>query len=265
MLRVVSPLYFPKLIRIGEVTFKAWSDSPKSTNIYKLDWSEAERIKKEKFEKWANNHAGTSDSLKKYQYFPELPQEYDEWLKDFTIALPANYYKTIREFSRRGLEVWSSEYSFDTMIRELCLKPAQAYIEVAFKLIADCLYDAGKNYFYRGDDKILFAHAALYKFWNGQTGRGLLERNADFDRLKSFTKITACVDGDMQKHKIVRKFLDDIKEYQKQYEIMYHQISEERNPIVTTGNETSSSHSSNQTYYADLKSNNTGPSLGEKD
>ncbi len=233
MLGIRNPLFFPRLIRTGEVKFKAWSDTAKTTTTYELDWSESEKKKEEGYYKWYSGYASTDNQANEFMYIPELPKKHDDWLKNFTIAIPAHYLETIRSFSRRGLDVWIGRYPFDTMIREICLKPAIAYIDVAFRLIADCLYDPSTKYFYRGADKILFAHIALYKFWSGQTGGGLLERNADFDRLESMIKVTTCLEQDLKTHKIIKEFLDDMRDHRNNKEVQHSNIQTERNPVVS--------------------------------
>jgi len=232
MLSLSQPLYFPKLVHVGEATFKAWTDTKKKTNLYKLDWSKSENFKRSNFNDWAKRHKGIS------QYIGDLPEEYDEWLKDFTFAIPSHYMFRITDFSQKALAGWCARYPFDTAIRELCLKPAISYIEVAFKLIADCPYDKETNYFYRKDDKILIAHAALYKFWSFQTGRGLVEDHADFNRLEFISKMKGALAPPDKYRAAVIDFLNSIKEHQKALEKVYERVCIEKNP--------------------------TGPSLGEK-
>lgn len=225
MLGILSPLYFPKLVRIGEANFKAWSDSSKMTNLYTLDWSRAEKLKEEHFNDWVKKHADTDA-----KYSGDLPKEYDEWLKNFTFAIPEHYRARIGDFSRRSLETWTDKYPFDTSIREMCLKPAISYVEAAFKLIADCPYDEETNYFYRGDDKIIVAYAALYKFWCFQTGRGCIEDHADFQRLRFLSTLATL---EPSKTKIeVDKFLEAIKEHNKKLDEAHRLNLKEKGPVV---------------------------------
>jgi hypothetical protein len=213
MLNIFSPLYFPKLVHVGEANFKAWSDDSKVTALYRLDWSLAEKIKEKEFGKWLERaHVDA-------KYVGDLPKEYDEWLKNFTFAIPNHYITRIRTFARMGLEGWTTAYPFDTNIREICLKPAISAVEVSFKLIADCPYDKETNYFYRGDDKIIVAHAALYKFWCFQTGRGCIEDHANFQRLEFISKYEDIYNGTPKEpskmKKEVNKFLEAIKKHNK--------------------------------------------------
>ena len=76
--------------------------------------------------------------------------------------------------------------------------PAQAYVEVAFSLLADCILDEKEEYFARGG-KMVIASAMIYKFWFRQTGSAVAHRlalkhlnhyGAD-DDTKKFTKVLA--------------------------------------------------------------------------
>jgi hypothetical protein len=65
----------------------------------------------------------------------------------------------------------------------MCLETANAHVMVAFSLLADCMYDAKKQYFCRGFLKQLYRTTMLYKFWSHQTGRGLLRIKSGLDEL----------------------------------------------------------------------------------
>lgn len=206
MLSVVSPLYFPKLKKIDEISIglrSERSDEGKVTSIYSLDWSLQNKIKEEHYIKWRSS---TSDMK-----FPgDLPKEYEEMLGKIIFAIPFHYLQRIRYYAKLGFELWNEKNSFDTNIREMCLKPSISSVEVAFKLIADCIYDKKTNYFYRGDDKVIISRVMLYKFWNHQTGRGLLEDHADFDGMMCW-KDRECV----------KKFIEAIKKFREKLDEAY--------------------------------------------
>jgi hypothetical protein len=186
MVHLQRSLLFPNLNFQSEAQFKSWSpdgpdfkrasNSGKTTSIFKLDWGAVDKIKEDR---WLKDIAKTSDSK-----FPgTLPQKYDSWVKGMLFALPENYLSEIRRCARLAQTEWGTGRGFDTMIREICLQPAVEYAYVAFRLMADCLYDASTNYFYRGPDKGIATQALLYKFWSFQTGRGLVRSNSGFDKL----------------------------------------------------------------------------------
>jgi len=213
MVRLHS-LHFPTLFRQGETTFKSWSsDNPeKSTTIYKLDWTRIDQIKKDLFD----DTKKTSNEV-----FPgTLPNPYDPWVKNLQFTIPGQYLDEIRRCSRMAIIEWNTERHFDTMICDICLAPADAYAYVAFRLLADCLFDPEANYFYRGDNKVIVPQTLLYKFWSFQTGRGLIKDHARFD------KITYMIDEpvgtvDQKTVSVVRNFIGTIKTYEEKLEEIY--------------------------------------------
>lgn len=239
MFRLIHPLYFPRLIRSGETTFKAHSDVSRSTSIYKLDWDEVDRIKKDNWEKRT-----LISSDQPLPPFPgTLPDEY-AWVKDLRYALPRNYLDQIRHCARQAMEIWGKEYGFDTMIREICLEPAIAHSYVAFRLVSDCIYDESTNYWSRDDSRIIVPQALLYKFWIHQTGRGMVRDHAYFEKItwrlkeSDYTSYAGMQNNDSKTDEI-RKFIIAIDEFERRAEKSFPQLGD--NVEVT------------------------GPSLGEKD
>ena len=222
MIRLGS-LLFPSLVRCGETSFKL-GGSQGTTTLYRLDWSRADAAREASWVKWAGNGPSTSDStFFLCKYHGTLPKKYDDWVKDMIFAVPQNYYDEIHRTARQGLIEWSTERHFDTMIREVCLEPAIGYIFTAFRLLADCIYDEKTNFFFRGPDKIIAPQALLYKFWSGQTGGGLVQKHADFDRIRSHLECTCTGDEECSKCSdefsvTIRRFLRAIDEHEKAIE-----------------------------------------------
>ena len=115
--------------------------------------------------------------------------------------------------AKRGLEEWGIYRGFDTNVREMCLNPAQELIFVAFYLLCDCLYDPETNYFYRKEDSYFAHNAMVYKFWDGQTGRGLLWFNAKMDEME---RKENWLGTDSERFRIENQFLADVREHEKQ-------------------------------------------------
>jgi len=208
MIRLGS-LLFPSLGRCGETTFKSGSQG--ATTLYRLDWSRADSAREASWVKWAGNGPSTSSCFYLCKYHGTLPKKYEDWVKDMLFAIPQSYYDEIHRTARMGLIEWSTERHFDTMIRDICLQPAIGYIFTSFRLLADCLYDEKTNYFSRDPDKVIAPQALLYKFWSGQTGRGLIRDHAHFNRIESSEQCT-CVETDTASH--IRCFLKAIKEHE---------------------------------------------------
>lgn len=201
MLRFSRPLFFPQLVHLEDVIFKSWSGDSGSTPIYKLDWGPVDERK-----------------AKSYNFgdFPgTLPKTYDDWVKNFLFAIPTNYLDQINYSVRQAVFEWNAELRFDTMIREICLSPAISHIQVAFKLIADCLYDKETNYFYRNPDKKVAPHAMLYKFWAFQTGEGLIREHSAFNRIEPLVSKDPAHNDDSISF-TCRTFLNDIAAFEKE-------------------------------------------------
>lgn len=239
MLRLTHPLYFPQISRIGETHFKSWSenDSEKTVNIYKLDWSQIDKFKKENFYK---HIANSSDE----KYFGSIPEPYDSWVQDLQFVVPRDYLEEIRKCSKKAAMRWGNEYPFDTMIREICLEPAISFVNVAFRLLSDCLYDSETNYFSRDSSRKIVTQALLYKFWRDQTGRGLVRDHAYFDKLNKMMKyVLEDKNQDKERNKLVSIIRDFLKVIDK-FEEETNEYYERRNTIQECGS-------------------NVGPSLGD--
>ena len=164
MLRLSHSLSFPLLLRVGETEFSSWQEKGNSTTLYRLDWS---RLDSEREQRWLKWHSEARSSDQKFvlaTYPGSLPEPYDSMVKAMIFSVPGKYLDEIRRNCRMAAVEWATERHFDTMIREVCLKPAIAYAYTAFRLLTDCLYDPKTNYFSRQDEKAYAPQALLYKF-----------------------------------------------------------------------------------------------------
>ena len=212
MLHTTHPFYFPTLHRFGETSFKSWEESGRTTGLYTLDWEKVDQSKKDHFLK--------NDAVDSNMKFPgTLPKEYDEYVRKMTFAIPDFYLREIRNQSYMALTEWNGNYPFDTVIREMCLKPAIAHTYVAFRLISDCLYDPITNYFSREPMKIIAPQVLLYKFWVFQTGRGLIRDHAEFRMIEDMQTIR--IGGDDSDSYQIREFLTAIDLYENDLNELY--------------------------------------------
>lgn len=178
MLGIRNKMVLPQLRWVGEgPIIKGDIDSRRG--IYRLDWADFDGQLRKKREHWNQTNWPTKD----YPYKSSLPPEYDLLLRDVRFAVNQSYREEIHRNCRRAMVEWNIYRGFDTCVREMCLEPAQSHVWVAFKLLADCLYDSDAKYFHRGPEKWFLANAMVYKFWGHQTGSGLLWRNARLDEL----------------------------------------------------------------------------------
>lgn len=236
MLSKQHPLFFPKLkfVKEDQLVHKDAENSQSGRPIatYKLDWKEQEELIRKKHEKWKRDyHPG-----KKLPFIGQLPYEWDEWIKSLVFAINDGYMQEIQYWTSEGLLAWNrSNYaSADTMIREICLKPAIAMIEVAFALIGDCVYDPEKKWFSRIGKGFLSLPVMLYKFWAYQTGRGLLVERARLDKLGWSLKFSTTAEKNPDDPYIVegKKLLRDLQKHQDQFEESYKELA-----IKMSGNE----------------------------
>lgn len=212
-------LVFPDLVHLEDVKFKSWSSNAR-TPLYRLDWSQKE-FKTEETPRFSPGAVHGED------HFCGLPPHWDRYVKSLQFTIPHSYMQEIHRQTTAASAVWAGDYPFDTVIREVCLGPAIAHVWVAFRLIADCEYDPSTNYFSRSPRHFLTPHLLVYKFWFGQTGHGLLRRNA---RIGGEGKQGVEYWADLEDHpnrehresqEEARILMDDLKEHETDYSA-YH-------------------------------------------
>ena len=179
-----SGLHFPRLIWVKDVTFQR-GNTTKDTPLYKLDWSACDAAAQKHWEEWKDRRweIHSTDKLdpetekrnNSLKWSCKLEEPYESLIQDSVYAINRSYMDEIHRMSMMAAMEWGMERGFDTIIRDMCLKPAIAFAECAFKLLEDCVYDPEMNYFSRKSINIVLPHALLYRFWQHQTGRGLLE------------------------------------------------------------------------------------------
>jgi hypothetical protein len=228
MLGKNHPLYFPKLqfIREGSLIRKdSGGESGRPINIYKLDWLEQEAKIKEKHYKWKKDF----HPEKKLPFIGQLPEEWDEWIKSLVFAIDEGYMREIRHWTQQGLHNWNrSNYATaDTMVREICLKPAISMIEVAFFLIGDCIYDPENSWYSRAGKNFLAEPVMLYKFWSYQTGRGLLLERARMEKIAWSIKNSTLAKRDPNDEYIIqgKKLIEDLNKHQEKFGESYKELS----------------------------------------
>jgi len=213
MLSYTNPLYFPNLVFTGSVH--------KDTRIYTLDWSKKDQKCLKKHREW-NDKYWPKQQL---PFMPSLPQEIDTWIINLKFAITSPYRKEINRNAMECLEEWNIKRSFDTNVREYCLKTAEAHAFIAFYLLADCVYDVTKQAYYRGDDKFLIKHALAYKFWAHQTGRGCVRSNARLEEVEIYQNFDYYALSEDNKHylkqsQMAKEFLTKIDNLEKEWEKM---------------------------------------------
>jgi len=140
---------FPCLIYIGEVS-KTWADGKLTTHqMFKLDWDKFDTEIQKEF------HLSIDETLYKgMPYYKALPGKWEDVIRSFVFSLNTDYLTEIRSCITEANKGWSTSRRFDTAIREICLAPSISYIWVAFRLLADCIFDQEKQLFSRDMEKI---------------------------------------------------------------------------------------------------------------
>lgn len=187
MLSLKDGLIYPKIVHLYDLDLK---HLPRS--VYRLDWSAQETAKKHMPPPYDSIDGRVTPSLSEYdgnseraqQWLPALPPRYDNFVKGLTFAINPKYFSEIRRMATMSHMEWTMERPFDTMIRDICLRPAIEYIFTAFRLLSDCVVDLGRQRWYRGNDAILIPYAMAYKFWRNQTGYGLVMDHAMIPELQ---------------------------------------------------------------------------------
>lgn len=174
-------LIFPKLRFLSEVQI---GKHETEACVYSLDWAKKKEIIRERHERWWERHWADSHGKEPPPCLLGLPEPWETWAEALQFALSSEYGREVRRCSQAARFEWSAERHFDTVIREACLKPATAFVETAFMLVADCVYDPETSYFSRDSRRGVVRAALLLKFWIGETGRGLYLRNAGIWRLE---------------------------------------------------------------------------------
>jgi hypothetical protein len=167
MLGFSSQLLFPSLKQIPLEPFVLIHKA------YVLDWSHVEDIKKTRWEK--NLRAFPSD----IQYYGTLPENVQEWVDNMIFVIPQNLLSEIRRCSLKAVEEWSNmpPLKWEPIPT---ISPAVSYIQRAFNIIGDCLYDTNTKNYSRGETKSLAPYALAYRFWC---------RQIDISKLKLYSGI----------------------------------------------------------------------------
>jgi hypothetical protein len=218
----VNRLLFPRLRFVQQDTMTTQGATrTRPVELYRLDWTAFDNSLKERHDRrLEKHHPGVF-----VPFISGLPPLYDGYVQGYHFALDNYYIDEIRRCARQADSEWTTQRAFDTMIRDLCLEPAIAYVMVAFKLLADCIYDPDTQYFSRCPDRYYAAHAMAHKFWHHQTGRGVVDCNARIPELR------ARIAGgrlDEDTAKSLSAFLDALDAHYKTYKTTYAPLYESR-------------------------------------
>jgi len=180
MLDIRNKLHFPRLKFHKESKLMADGVFKKNVKLYKLDWEKFDDY----FEKSFNDWKKECHPTKNIWYTKGLSDYYDKIISNLVFSLDYAYLNEIHRCCQQAYIERGRSRGFDTMIRDICLTPSDAYVFTAFRLLGDCIFNEENKYWERdiGFNNIGW-RGMLYKFWAPQTGRGLVWDKAKMDDL----------------------------------------------------------------------------------
>jgi len=181
------------------------------SRIYSLDWHHIDNVKKKLWE----NTRQCSPSPETFQ--GTLPVEYTVWTDAMRFAIPQGLLEEIRHCSLRASEEWDRrkpEIRWEPLPTR---SPAVAYIQKAFNILADCLYDLSTRNYSRDGIKSLVPYALAYRFWCHQTKVDNLLLYTGIDDLKISLGTQSATDSLFAKNQTntstFTNFLDKIEKH----------------------------------------------------
>lgn len=126
---------------------------------------------------------GPLDEIK-CPYAVPLPEKY-LWMSEGAFAIRGNYGQAIAHYAQLALieAAKVSMFGLDTMMRETSHKVSEQAVFTAFRLLADCDYDPKTQYWSRAPERLILPYLLAWRFWQKQTGRGLLWEKAKIPEL----------------------------------------------------------------------------------
>lgn len=158
--------------------------------LYRLDFSKT-KLPLEDFPEAINYELDENGAVSKRHpnfhlaHSYSLPPQYEKMVDEALFAIPPRAMKTINFLLLEAVTHWENPFydSFDTAISEGLLKVSKTFIERAFFLMFDYIYDPETQYYRRNEnhelDKDTLKDLCLYTFWRGRTGCGLQAYNAN--------------------------------------------------------------------------------------
>lgn len=229
-------LHIPKLKFLQS---KSPPNKPES-NYYTLGWDAIDASKAYSYNRWVENYWKDAFPASLAGQTPQdLPEPYNTAIKNLVFQIPFGYHEGIIHYSRLFLMEWTRELHFDTVIRDMCCRPAIEAINVAFKLLADCVHDPDNppRHWLRklniGNgmilDKSMIQCLLMYKFWHGTTGRGNVFEHSGLEALErrvdaglSRAKQQAVFDEERQTHILcVKRMVNEITAWELEQKKFY--------------------------------------------
>jgi len=221
MLSSSFPLYFPKLVYLCETKVSnQTTKKSKSHKLYRLDWFYSEQVKKDKHQQWNEKYYPDV----KIEWIDALPENLMNETEKLLFVIPHEYKQVINQSAAKAIEEWNADYPFDTVISEMCLGPAIEHVRVAFKLLADCIYDDENHYFDR-IKKHQMIYCLLCRFWHHQCGRAMVEEHAGITDLKYQYGM---IETKLFKHTATPKVIKQLEDHQAKIDSEFYKMGKSK-------------------------------------
>ncbi len=148
-----------------------------------------------------------------------LPEEYLSIIDELLFAITPVYLHKICRFCQSADKELNINLNENDGLFELSLRPIIAYVEIAFKLLADCIIEKNKDYFTRNYTlKTIVFHSMLYIFWGRYVGKGML---GDFSGIYRLSQRSCAAKSISQQYPVkfssdtqeIRDFLSEIRKH----------------------------------------------------
>jgi hypothetical protein len=233
---------FPELISTGEVELY----SGQMGRSYTIDWSTKENKDIELYEHGTLPHLKDLDYDidHAYSFIPFLPEEYYEWLRSIKFAISKDFYREIKRHSRLAIDQWShvnNANHSNGYTNDICLKPAMAHVESAFRLLADSAYSEDRKSYERYGKNVILAPAMTYHFWGNVLDQKSVWNVSGLNRINSSYRYknphaVQETHKDEEGRSSMIEFLEDVKEREKNrrhfYQSLYDNIADK---IISIG------------------------------
>lgn len=166
-------LDLPFLKKVNEVKVNHPEKSFKGS-LFKLDWNYIDSNKFSNFKSFLNDW-NINDYTEVRRRYPGVTSSKNLKFTDgMRFLIKDDYLNQIRYHIFQAYDNLVNIRLSDTMIRDYCAKASHTNVQIAFFLLADCLFDEKKSYFDRNYNLRMITSSLLWRYWSFNTGRGLL-------------------------------------------------------------------------------------------
>lgn len=135
---------------------------PFDIKLSKLNWTACDVAQMNKFNKWRKTTGNESAD-----FIHSLPSEWERYLNDKVFSMNMETLNEIRFHILQGIN--NSDRSKLTYIHDnYTFASTVKSFEIAFRILADCLYDEEKSTWASDSEKNLIASLMLFRFWAHQ-------------------------------------------------------------------------------------------------